>query len=400
MEWGKKGIWMQGGLARSLAAPLFGVFLAAFFAVFLPVFSSTALASQTDILGLEDAFGDLDEFLGQAGAGGTGFSFWDLVKAVASGDLSQVLLLSGRGVEALFLGEAKRGGQLLLQAVSVGILGAVFTHISAAFKGGQISDAGFFVSYLLLFTCLAGSFLEGLGTAREALDQILEFMRLLMPAYFLAVAFAGGSVTALALYEAALGSVALVQWLCGGILLSLVKIYVLLVLGSHAVKEPFLTKLTRLLEQAVEWSLKTLMGLVVGFHLIQAMVLPYADGAARTGAGRLLEMIPGLGAGAGAIARMVLGSGVLVKNSIGAGGVIVLGLLSLAPAVKLGMLMVLYQCAAAVMEPICDKRMVSCVAGVARGHRMLLKIQLYSLFLFLLAIAITCGFTNVSYFAA
>ena len=28
MEWGKKGIWMQGGLARSLAAPLFGVFLA------------------------------------------------------------------------------------------------------------------------------------------------------------------------------------------------------------------------------------------------------------------------------------------------------------------------------------------------------------------------------------
>ena len=77
-----------------------------------------------------------------------------------------------------------------------------------------------------------------------------------------------------------------------------------------------------------------------------------------------------------------------------------LGLLSLAPAVKLGMLMVLYQCAAAVMEPICDKRMVSCVAGVARGHRMLLKIQLYSLFLFLLAIAITCGFTNVSYFAA
>lgn len=207
-------------------------------------------------------------------------------------------------------------------------------------------------------------------------------------------------MTALAMYEVCLGAVALVQWLCGDILLSLVKIYVLLILGSHAVKEPFLTKLTGLLEQVVDWSLKTLVGLVAGFHLIQALVLPYADGAAQAGARRLLDLVPGLGAGAGAVAQMVLGSGVLIKNSIGTAGAIILGLLTLAPAVKLGILMLLYQCVAAVMEPVCDKRMVSCVSGMARGHKMLLKIQLYSLFLFLLAIAITCGFTNVSYFAA
>ena len=49
--------------------------------------------------------------------------------------------------------------------------------------------------------------------------------------FSLAVAFAGGSMTALAMYEVCLGAVALVQWLCGDILLSLVKIYVLLILG-------------------------------------------------------------------------------------------------------------------------------------------------------------------------
>ena len=45
-------------------------------------------------------------------------------------------------------------------------------------------------------------------------------------------------------------------------------------------KEALLSKLTELLEQAVVWSLRT-DGLVVGFHLIQAMILPYADAAAR-----------------------------------------------------------------------------------------------------------------------
>ena len=276
----------------------------------------------------------------------------------------------------------------------------MFAHISSAFKGRQVSDAGFFAAYLLLFACLAASFLASLDMASQSLEQILEFMRLLMPAYFLAAAFAGGSASALAMYETSIGAAALVQWICGGILLTLVKIYVLLVLGGHAVREPFLTRLTELLEKAVDVSLKTLMGAVLGLHLIQAMVLPYADGAAQAGARRVLEMIPGLGAGASAAAQVVLGSGVLIKNSIGAAGAIVLGLLVLAPAVKLGVLMALYQCAAAVMEPVCDKRMVSCAAGVAKGHWLLLKIQLYSLLLFLLAIAITCGASNVRYLAA
>ena len=36
-----------------------------------------------------------------------------------------------------------------------------------------------------------------------------------------------------------------------------------------------------------------------------------------------MEMIPGLGQGAGAMAQMVLGSGVLIKNTMGAAAVVV-----------------------------------------------------------------------------
>ena len=67
----------------------------------------------------------------------------------------------------------------------------------------------------------------------------------------MSVAFSGGSMSALALYEGMLGAVTLVQWICSTVLLSMVKIYVLMVLGSHVVKEALLTKLTELLEQAV-----------------------------------------------------------------------------------------------------------------------------------------------------
>ena len=133
-----------------------------------------------------------------------------------------------------------------------------------------------FVTYLLLFTCLAASFSASLQVAAQVMEQILEFMKLLMPAYYMAVvAFSGGSMSALALYECMLGAVTGItmavqhsphihgQDLCA------------MVLGKPCGKGgAFIKKLTELLEQAVVWSLRTLTGLVVGFHLIQAMILP------------------------------------------------------------------------------------------------------------------------------
>ncbi len=97
---------------------------------------------------------------------------------------------------------------------------------------------------------------------------------------------------------------------------------------------------------------------------------------------------------------MVLGSGVLIKNTMGAAGVTVLALIAFLPAAKLLTLALFYQAAGAIMQPVCDKRMVSCVIGVSRGHRLLLKIVLYSLLLFVIAIAVTCKAADVAYLSA
>lgn len=92
------------------------------------------------------------------------------------------------------------------------------------------------------FTCLAGSFLSSIQITAQVLDQILEFVRLLMPAYFISVAFAGGSTSAAAFYEIALGAAWAVQWLCRQVFLSIVRVYGLLVLGDHMMEEPFSAK--------------------------------------------------------------------------------------------------------------------------------------------------------------
>ena len=355
--------------------------------------------SEIELLGIGEEVKEIENYLRQSlGEGQADFSFLSLMKSLLTGQFSQAAYEAGKGMKNSLLNEIEAGGGLLLQVVMIGIVGAVFSNFSSIFRGSHISETGFFVTYLLLFTCLAASFFASLQIAAKVLEQIFSFLRVLMPAYFMAVAFAGGSLSAAALYEVMMAAVTLVSWICKNILLPMVRIDVLLVLAGHVAKEETFTRMTELLEEAVGWILKTLTGLILGFHIIQSMVLPYADSAGQAGIRKLVELIPGVGSGANALTQVVLGSGVLIKNTMGAAAVAVLLILTLVPMAKLAVLMVLYQAAAAVMQPVCDRRVVSCVNGIAKGHKLLLKIVAASLILFILVIALTCAATNVNYY--
>ena len=342
---------------------------------------------------------DIQNFLDQSKVDqGLNLSFKTLMKDLMDGKLNEVMGQVGKALKDLLVGEVRNSGHMMGQIMVLGIIGAVFSNFSSVFTGSQISETGFFVTYLLLFTYLAASFFTSVTITGNVVGQILDFTKVLMPAYFLAAAFAGSSASAAASYEFTLFVIVVAQWLLGQVLLALIRVYALLVMAGHIAKEEMLSKLTELLEQVVSWSLKTLVGVVLGFHLIQSMVLPYVD-SMKTGAiQKLIGAIPGIGQGVNSVAQMVLGSGVLIKNTIGAAGIIVLLILSVIPLIKLAVLMVLYQCVAALLQPVCDKRIVSCISEMAKGHKMLLSVAASAVILFVVTIALVCASTNVTYY--
>lgn len=307
-------------------------------------------------------------------------------------------VLGGRMLESfkqLFFGEIGNGGKLLGQLLALGILGAVFTNFSSVFDGSQVSETGFFVTYLLLFTLLTAGLGQSIQVAADAVDKSLTFMKVLTPVYFLAVALSGGSVSAAAMYEFTLVMVTVAQWLLGNVMLPAVRIYLLFVMAGNMVKEEFLSRLTALGEQLLGWGMKTLLGVVLGFHLIQGMVLPYVDSLKNGSVQKVISMIPGIGQGASSVAQLLLSSGMLIKNTIGMTAVVILLVIVAVPVVKLVVLMFLYQCVAAVMEPVCDKRLVACVAAAADSHKILLKIVSTAVLLLILTVALACAGTNV-----
>ena len=345
-------------------------------------------------------FQDIQDFINQQkGETGWNLSFQEVMKDLMAGHLVQVFEKVLGAIKNTLFAEIHNGGVLMGQIIILGIFGAVFTNFSSVFNGSQISETGFFVTYLLLFTFLTTSFFQSITIASDVVGKILDFMKVLMPTYFMAVAFAGGSVSSVAMYEFTLWIITAAQWLIGSGLIPLVRVYMILVLASHISKEEIISNLTELLEQIIGWGLKTLIGVVLGFHVIQGLVLPYVDSVKNSAVQKLIGLIPGIGQGASAVTQMILGSGVLIKNTMGMAAVIILLVIVAVPVMKLAVLMVLYRCVAAVLEPVCDKRLVSCVSAAAKGHKLLLNMVMAAALLLIITVAVVCAGTNVSYYA-
>lgn len=364
------------------------------------IFWCTALFARAEDSGVEEEmdaydFSEIEQVLEK---GEVDLSFGDVVYELLTGDTDQLFqTLLQEAAEYLWneIGKNKEG---VLQVFMIAAAGALFSNFAAIFRESQIAQTAFFITYLMMLSVLAASFGLAGQIASDMIRLLLEFMKALIPAFFLSVAFVSGSLSSMAFYQAALIMIAAVEW--GMLYLLIPLIYVELVLRfvNDISGEDVLSKTAELIHTVIAWGLKTMMGLVIGIQLIQGLILPFVDAAKMGGLKKILSFIPGIGSGAATAAQMVVGSGVLIKNGIGAAALVVILVICAVPVVKLTVLTLMYRLAAAIIQPISDARMVRCVSSVGDGIQMLLKTACSAVLLFFITIALICSFTNTAYF--
>lgn len=268
---------------------------------------------------------------------------------------------------------------------------ALFTNFVNVFEKSQAADVSFYMMYLCLFTLLMQAFQVMEQVTMDALSQVILFMKLLMPSYFLASVFASGSAAGAGFYEWTLGLILIIQWVMKYGVMPAVNLYVLLSMVNHLAREEYLSKLAELLKAFAEWSLKTLAAFAFGMQTVQCLVLPAVDRLKTAAITKTAGAVPGLGNILNGVTEAVIGSAVLIKNAVGAAGLIFLVLICLPPFLKLGFGTLFYRLLAAVSQPISDKRMVECVSCVGEGAGLLMRVLFTVGALFFLSVAMAAA---------
>ena len=277
---------------------------------------------------------------------------------------------------SLFFSDIENEKGLILKLLLVIFIAAVLAEFADVFGNGQVGNISFYIVYLALFMMLMENFSKLGSTLTNWLLRLTDFMKVLSPAYFMTVAASTGASTATVFYEGVLLMVWMVQWLLANLFLPVINLSVLLKMVNHLSKEEMLTKMAELLDVAVNWGLKTLLGTVVGLQIVRNMVSPVMDAMKRSAVGKAAGAIPGIGNAVTAVTELVLTSAVMVRNSFGAVIVILLLMIGAGPIIHYGSLSLIYRFLAAIAQPISDKRVVGALSTMGEGCAMLLKILL------------------------
>lgn len=321
-------------------------------------------------------------------------SFGEIVSALTSGDLE--------GAGEMFLGylsdqisyEFRYNRQNLVYMLLIALAAAVFTNFAGAFRSRQVSEISFYVLYMLLITLCLTAFRVAVEGVEERLGALTDFMQVLCPSYLMAVALASGSLTSMFFYNVILFLIYLVEVVMIRFLLPLVNVCLMVRVLGNLTGEDTLSELAELLKKLISWILRAMVTCIIGINVVQGLLAPAIDTLKRSALTRTAEAIPWIGNAVGGAAEVVLGTAVLIKNGIGMAGALIAVVICAVPILQMLILAFLYKLAAALVQPVSDKRITDCIGSVSEGYELLVKVIFSSGVLFLLTIAVVAASTT------
>ena len=315
----------------------------------------------------------------------SGYDFKTIVQGLLTGDISEETGWQEAFYE-LFLQEIDANKAIMLKLLLLAMITAFFTNLGGAFGKSMIGENGFYVTYLLMTALLLYSFSIVFQLAQDTVEELRKIMETLIPVYIMAVSITSGITSSVVLQEGMVLGLTAVSYGIQRIIFPFAELFVVLGLFGDLIKT------------WIRWMLKGILAAVVGVNTVKSMLAPAADSVTATALQRGLAIIPG-GQAVNTVSGVMIGSGILIKNAIGVGGMLVLIMAVSMPILKMSVFVLGYKLTGALLQPIADKRMLRGIESVSEGGRILISTVLTVIALFLLSIAIIAVSTNVMYYA-
>lgn len=350
------------------------------------VLSETVKGADLEDYDIENADGYVDENYFD-------IDFSDIVNEIYASDYNGEGLLDNIG--DYFLKETRNCIKAVAVVLGVIVIGSVFKNVTEVFKESSVIKTGFFVTYIAVMTLLFTSFESAFQIAKETTGQVMDFLYALIPTFFCAVTFAGGGISGSIIYQWTGLCLSIVQVLVSNVLLPLSNYYVILMIINNATDDGKFSSMCSLIKKVILYANKTMIGVIVGMTSIKSLTVPLTDSLKNTFLKKSLSIIPGIGNGVEGIAETISGTGNLIKNSIGAAGLIAIILIVVLPFAKLIIMNLVFHGLSALTEPMADKKIISGINAVADGIGVLQYILCTSSIVMMVMIGIICMSTGV-----
>ncbi|MFC7060593.1 stage III sporulation protein AE [Halobacillus seohaensis] len=317
------------------------------------------------------------------------FSEWSEQETTPSGWLS--------GIMTFLFHELLSNGRLLGSLLFLTLFSTLLQAMQSSFENTVVSRIAYMVIYLVLIGLALESFGQVIEYTLGAINQMSSFMIGLLP-LLLGIMASFSHLMSISFFHPII--VALVQ--SSGLLVKYILIplfassALLLIVGS--LNESFkVDQLAELLRKTGLAIMGVYLTLFLGVISVQGTVTAVQDGVtmktARFVTGNFVPVVGRLFTDA---TDTILGASLILKNTLGLAGVVILLGIALFPALKIFAIAIIYKLAAALLQPIGDGPVVEAMAIVSRHMMYIFAALLMVSMMFFLVIVIMVAASNIT----
>lgn len=284
--------------------------------------------------------------------------------------------------------------RLFISVLVLFILVALVSNLMSALKNEGAAKAAKTFFILCQLVVLINAFHEVLDIVEEAMTGMLEFLKVMIPAYMICIAAAGSGLTALIFYKLLLGFLCLIEGIIAASLTTVVEGYVMLGVVESIWGEDRFKGLMEIIKKGLQWVLKMMIVVMSGSGILQIIITPVIDKANNTVIQKTAGAIPGIGDLVESVSSVTLASAIAVKNSLGVLILVVLVLMIAAPVLKAFMILFIIKVSGALGSICGERQMMKCVEYISEAGFMLLRILITVTTLFFITIAVVTNATS------
>lgn len=364
-----------------------------FFSVLSHVQASELLNMQSENIGLNTYMKEMQTYINSEYDININNIFNDLISGNNS-NFSNKVLNNSLGI----LGnEVKENITLVAKIICIAIISSILNNLASNYGNSEVTQIGIFISYISVIVIVMSSFNNIIEIIIHSISTLNSFIYSLVPILF-SLVFATGSITTSTVFQPIiLFLITVIDVILTKIIVPITLVYTVINIVSDIGEKNQLSKLAGLIKSTTVWSLGLSLTLLVGVMSLEGSLSSSIDGVTgKTAKAAVTNFIPVVGKVLGDSVETVLGSLNILKNGLGVIVVIVIVTICLSPIIKIALLMGMYYLASAIIEPICDSKIIKCINHVGDSMKMLLAIITSISVMYIVAITLVVKISNLT----
>ena len=319
--------------------------------------------------------------------------FTSTLLAIARGeitlDFNQTLSL----ITGHFLSAVRKSIWRLTRLIAPAMVWSILRRLS-----GKSSETGLVVCQLWVCVFLAQDLTEHIALSAASVSRMAHGMQGLLPLLLTMMAAIGGSGGSALMQPAIMASASAMTSLIQQLTLPLITASAILTMLCYLGEGIRLQRLASFTQQCAAWTLGLCFTIFIGVLTTRAVTAAALDGVTlRTAKYAVSNLIPVVGGLFADTVDTLVGSSLLVQSALGVTGLMLIAAWTMTPLCQTLAAALLYRLAAALMQPVSDGPLASCIHDFGKTIMLLFVIQLCAAAMFLMLIAQVAGVSSLTF---